>query len=210
MIEQLQGAAFPASALETDVLPARLPGYRPSDLDALCAAGEVVWVGVDPLGERDGRVALYLADALPPAARAAARTAGRRAARGAACASGAARRQLLRRARGGVPGALSRSGAGRPLGPRLVGRGHERHARRPCAPTCARRPRRRAARPPPSARGAVPARGRSAAGACVRAPGGGQGSERHRAKALAEQLLTRHGVLPVPRSWPREAFSAST
>ena len=29
------------------------------------AAGEVVWVGVEPLGERDGRVALYLADHLP-------------------------------------------------------------------------------------------------------------------------------------------------
>ena len=35
------------------------------------AAGEVVWVGLEPLGERDGRVALYLADHLSaaPAAR---------------------------------------------------------------------------------------------------------------------------------------------
>jgi ATP-dependent Lhr-like helicase len=65
VVEQIQGAAIPASALETDVLPARLPGYRSEDLDALCAAGEVVWAGVGPLGERDGRVALYLADALP-------------------------------------------------------------------------------------------------------------------------------------------------
>jgi ATP-dependent Lhr-like helicase len=62
VVEQLQGAAVPASALETDILPARLAGYRPQDLDLLCAAGEVVWVGVSPLGERDGRVALYLAD----------------------------------------------------------------------------------------------------------------------------------------------------
>ena len=31
----------------------------------MTAAGEVVWVGVEPLGERDGRVALYLADHLP-------------------------------------------------------------------------------------------------------------------------------------------------
>src|SRR4029079_4783665 len=31
----------------------------------LCAAGEVVWAGVGPLGERDGRVTLFLADALP-------------------------------------------------------------------------------------------------------------------------------------------------
>src|SRR5206468_1609868 len=32
---------------------------------AVTAAGEVVWVGVEALGERDGRVALYLADHLP-------------------------------------------------------------------------------------------------------------------------------------------------
>ncbi len=60
VVEQLQGAAFPASILERDVLPARIPGYRPEDLDTLCAAGEVVWVGLGPLGERDGRLALYL------------------------------------------------------------------------------------------------------------------------------------------------------
>ncbi|HSD26198.1 MAG TPA: DEAD/DEAH box helicase, partial [Vicinamibacteria bacterium] len=64
VIEQIQGAAIPASALERDVLTARLPDYRPDHLDTLCAAGEVVWVGVSPLGERDGRVALYLADDL--------------------------------------------------------------------------------------------------------------------------------------------------
>ena len=33
-----------------------------ADLDALVAAGEVVWAGVEPLGERDGRVALFLTD----------------------------------------------------------------------------------------------------------------------------------------------------
>ncbi len=64
-IETLQGAAIPASILEDDVLPARLPGYRPALLDEVCAAGEVVWAGVAPLGDRDGRVALYLADDLP-------------------------------------------------------------------------------------------------------------------------------------------------
>ncbi|HUL78031.1 MAG TPA: DEAD/DEAH box helicase [Vicinamibacteria bacterium] len=65
VVEQLQGAALPASILETDVLPARIPGYGPEDLDTLCAAGEVVWVGLGPLGDRDGRLALYLADDLP-------------------------------------------------------------------------------------------------------------------------------------------------
>jgi ATP-dependent Lhr-like helicase len=41
-------------------------------LDTLMSAGEVVWVGVEPLGEHDGRVALYLTDHLqrlrPPVA----------------------------------------------------------------------------------------------------------------------------------------------
>ncbi|MCU1386343.1 MAG: associated domain protein [Acidobacteria bacterium] len=64
-IEQLQGAALPASILETEILPARIDIYDPADLDAVTAAGEVVWVGVEPLGDRDGRVALYLADHLP-------------------------------------------------------------------------------------------------------------------------------------------------
>jgi ATP-dependent Lhr-like helicase len=64
VVEQLQGAALPATALEADILPARLPGYRPEHLDLLCAAGEVIWVGEGPLGERDGRVSLYLAEDL--------------------------------------------------------------------------------------------------------------------------------------------------
>ena len=46
VVEQLQGAAVPASALERQVLPARLPGYHPGLLDQLCASGEVVWAGV--------------------------------------------------------------------------------------------------------------------------------------------------------------------
>ena len=64
-IEQLQGAAVPASILETEILPARIDFYDPADLDAITSAGEVIWVGVEALGERDGRVALYLADHLP-------------------------------------------------------------------------------------------------------------------------------------------------
>ena len=64
VIENLQGARLPASILETEILPARLLGYKPTDLDTLIAAGEVVWVGMDPIGERDGRIGLYLADKL--------------------------------------------------------------------------------------------------------------------------------------------------
>ena len=63
-IEQLQGAPVPASVLEREILPARVEGYQPGDLDLLLGAGEVTWVGVEPLGERDGRVALFLADHL--------------------------------------------------------------------------------------------------------------------------------------------------
>jgi ATP-dependent Lhr-like helicase len=64
VVEQLQGASLPASVLERDLLPARLPEYRPQDLDLLTSAGEVIWVGQQPLGDRDGRVSLYLADSL--------------------------------------------------------------------------------------------------------------------------------------------------
>ncbi|HEV2709585.1 MAG TPA: crosslink repair DNA glycosylase YcaQ family protein [Edaphobacter sp.] len=65
VIENLQGAPLPASILETEILPSRLAGYKPADLDTLIVAGEVVWVGLDPIGERDGRIGLYLAEKLP-------------------------------------------------------------------------------------------------------------------------------------------------
>ena len=61
-IDNLQGAPLPASIFETEILGARIEGYDPADLDALTAGGEIVWCGVEPLGERDGRVALYLTD----------------------------------------------------------------------------------------------------------------------------------------------------
>ena len=64
-IENLQGAPVPASLLESSILPARISGYESAGLDTLIAAGEVAWAGVEPLGERDGRIALYLADKLP-------------------------------------------------------------------------------------------------------------------------------------------------
>src|SRR5208282_6343 len=64
-IENLQGAPIPASLLESSILPARVSGYDPAGLDTLIAAGEVAWAGVEPIGERDGRIALFLADKLP-------------------------------------------------------------------------------------------------------------------------------------------------
>ena len=60
--EQLQGCPLPASAFETDILPARLDGYRTSDLDEWCSAGEVVWRGVESIGPHDGRIVVMLAE----------------------------------------------------------------------------------------------------------------------------------------------------
>jgi ATP-dependent Lhr-like helicase len=50
----LQGLALPVSLWETEILPRRVPGYQPAELDQLCASGEVVWVGAGL-----DRVALY-------------------------------------------------------------------------------------------------------------------------------------------------------
>jgi ATP-dependent helicase Lhr and Lhr-like helicase len=65
----LQALPLPVSLWESDVLPRRVPAYRPADLDALCASGDVVWVGAGL-----DRVAVYFReDAVllgPPAAEA--------------------------------------------------------------------------------------------------------------------------------------------
>ena len=53
-VAQLQGIALPVEAWETDVLPTRVPGYTPAMLDELTAGGEVVWIGAGR-----GRVALH-------------------------------------------------------------------------------------------------------------------------------------------------------
>ena len=63
-IEILQGADLMASELEREILPARVSDYRLGDIDALLASGEVVWVGRESVGDRDGRVALFLAESL--------------------------------------------------------------------------------------------------------------------------------------------------
>jgi ATP-dependent Lhr-like helicase len=60
VVSQLGGVALPVAAWEQDVLPLRVPGYRPAMLDALCASGEVVWIGAG-----EGRVAVYLRDDAP-------------------------------------------------------------------------------------------------------------------------------------------------
>jgi ATP-dependent helicase Lhr and Lhr-like helicase len=65
VIDQLAGAAVPASALETLVLPARLPGYSPALLDELTSAGEVVWSGAGGLPGGDGWIVLAPAAGAP-------------------------------------------------------------------------------------------------------------------------------------------------
>ncbi|HJQ38400.1 MAG TPA: DEAD/DEAH box helicase [Thermoanaerobaculia bacterium] len=65
VIESLQGFPMAASIFESEILSARIEDYKPSDLDTLSAAGEIVWAGVEPLGEKDGRIALYLTDHAP-------------------------------------------------------------------------------------------------------------------------------------------------
>ncbi|MEO3853258.1 DEAD/DEAH box helicase [Acrocarpospora sp. B8E8] len=64
-IERLQGAAVPASALETLVLPGRVPGYSPALLDELTASGDVIWAGQGSLPGGDGWISLYFADTAP-------------------------------------------------------------------------------------------------------------------------------------------------
>ncbi|HUG65002.1 MAG TPA: DEAD/DEAH box helicase [Gaiellaceae bacterium] len=66
----LQGIPLPATLWESDVLPRRVPSFRPADLDALCASGELVWVGAGL-----DRVALYFRDDAPLLGRPAAETA---------------------------------------------------------------------------------------------------------------------------------------
>ncbi len=69
-VEQLQGVALPASALESLILPARVADYSPAYLDELCASGEVLWAGAGTIGRGDGWLRLAYADSaallLPP------------------------------------------------------------------------------------------------------------------------------------------------
>ncbi|WP_406112275.1 DEAD/DEAH box helicase [Kitasatospora purpeofusca] len=62
VVEQLQGSALPASALEKLILPARLSDYSPGLLDELTAAGEIGWAGAGALPGKDGWISLHLAE----------------------------------------------------------------------------------------------------------------------------------------------------
>ena len=150
-IESLQGAPLPASLLETAILPARISGYDSAGLDTLVAAGEVAWAGVEPIGERDGRIALFLADKLPLLAQV--RPLGRASDRARREASRCARIDGSKFLRPTAPGGrrrLSRRVDRRPVESRLARSGHQRFAsrvaclhspsrERPRAPPCANR-----------------------------------------------------------------------
>lgn len=65
VIAQLEGCPLPMSVLESEILPARVPGFRPHHLDQLLSTGDVVWAGVSPIGSTDGRIALYTTEREP-------------------------------------------------------------------------------------------------------------------------------------------------
>ena len=126
----LQGAAMPASVLDSEVLAQRVSGYRPADLDALCTSGELVWIGAGPLGSRDGRVRLYFRDqvaVLAPRPADDDRPSG--------AVHDALRQHLALRGacfwadlRAGCARRHRRRAAGRVVGPGVGGRGHQRLA----------------------------------------------------------------------------------
>ena len=66
-IDQLAGVRVPASALETLILPARVPGYQPHMLDEVMASGRVFFTGAGQLGggstqKSDGWIRLHLSE----------------------------------------------------------------------------------------------------------------------------------------------------
>ena len=66
-IDQLAGVRVPASALETLILPARVPGYQPHMLDELMASGRAFFTGAGQLGggsaqKSDGWIRLHLSE----------------------------------------------------------------------------------------------------------------------------------------------------
>ena len=65
VIEQLAGAAVPASAVEPLIFSPRVRGYQPAMLDELLASGEVIWSGAGAISGSDGWVVFHHADTAP-------------------------------------------------------------------------------------------------------------------------------------------------
>ena len=219
VVEQLAGAPLPASAVESLILPARLPGYTPALLDELTAAGEVSWTGCGPLAGSDGWLALAPADVadllLPEPEPDTVATPLHQALLEALDGGGALFFRQLADAAGRALVAAGRGGARRRRGGRggvgsRLGRAARRTTRSPrCAPGSAagggrggpaHRGRRtagrgryaslRSGRPAMPSRGGPPSVGGRWALAPVREP-----DATRRAHARAEAFLERHGVL---------------
>ncbi|WBL19240.1 ATP-dependent helicase [Citricoccus sp. NR2] len=62
-LDQLAGYPAPASAWESSLLPARVPGYTPALLDQLLSTGEFLWTGTADAPGQDGWLAFHPADA---------------------------------------------------------------------------------------------------------------------------------------------------
>jgi ATP-dependent Lhr-like helicase len=204
VVGELQGCPLVASTLESEILTARIDPYRPWDLDALCASGEVVWAGLERLGANDGRVALFLAGHEPLLARPIAPVPGSTAAaiRGVLARRGAVFFADIAREVGGFPNELIEAlwqmvWAGEATNDTL-----EPLRARVRSPGS--RPRLPRARPSTSPRGRVPAVARSPHAG----PPGGEGrwslrasrwaappSDTDRSTAIARALLDRYGVV---------------
>lgn len=61
-VEQLTGVPINLADLESEVLGVRVRGYEPRWLDELVSAGEIIWRGFEPIGQKNGRIALYLSE----------------------------------------------------------------------------------------------------------------------------------------------------
>ena len=198
VVDQLAGLPIPASVLERDVLPARIPGYQPRLLDELGALGEVAWVGRGSLGRDDGRIVAGAGPgarscgrpAPPDGAEPPSEPASRRDPR----APRGARRVVLSRAVRGSARHVGSRGPRRAVGPGVGRRGDERHVRAAARPALEADGERAlgASAPAGAAHGARTARGRRPLVA-GRPRWSRRPTERLHAQSLA--LLERHGVL---------------
>ncbi|GIO16410.1 DEAD/DEAH box helicase [Cohnella xylanilytica] len=62
VIGKMQGLFAPLSHWETILFPSRLTRYRKEELDLLCASGEVIWLGRKEEGDKEGKIAFFLAE----------------------------------------------------------------------------------------------------------------------------------------------------
>jgi ATP-dependent Lhr-like helicase len=218
-VEQLQGAAVPASALESLVLPGRVADYSPAQLDELCAGGEVLWAGTGSIGRADGWLTLAFADTahllLPPPDEALALTPAHQAVLDALDGGQALFFRSLSDRVGGTDDAalvavlwdLAWAGwlTNDTLAPvRALLGGGGAHRRRPAAPRGRYGHPNRGRLP---GRGALPSRGGppTAAGRWSLLPAR-EADPTRRAAALADALLERHGVVTrgavAAEGWP--------